>query len=171
MLGTHLLANCGEPEVILCSSDQVFFTTTSHHLWTAPLTVFGSASVERVGAGCAGSNGVPSLDYVNAPLLGSNAFALRLTSALPNAFVCSVIGTDRVRIPVSTGCIQEVGGTTATTTTISDAVGAASLPLAIPANAALVGVSLTAQTAVFDPAGAAVPGVAASNGVVLQVGR
>jgi ELWxxDGT repeat protein len=161
------------PQYVGLANGRVFFLAddgvTGQELWSMPLSMLGNASVEPLGRGCAGSAGVPELGS-NAPHLGQ---PLTFTLQHAPAVVPVVFAFASLRVPIAlpSGCVQQLSFGAVTALAISDLRGTATLALTVPNAPALVGASLIAQVAALDPFGTAIPGVAASNGLRVFVGR
>jgi hypothetical protein len=133
----------------------------------------------RYGAGCAGSNGTPTLDAApgSVPALGST-FVLQLGSLpLQPGFALLAFGLDVVRwnsalLPVLLDPLGLPGCKAWIAPSADVLVGhggaAASFAFAIPANPALTGLLVAAQAIVFDPAAAGGVG-SVTNGGILSV--
>lgn len=112
------------------------------------------ARTTTFGMGCAGSNGTPALDSAGAPSLGSN-FDLNATNIATSTNIAvfsqslstiAPIPLDAVGMP---GCTAYVAPTVLTS--ITGAGGSATLTMAIPATAALVGTVVNTQALSLDP--------------------
>lgn len=138
---------------------------------TSETWTFG-ATARTFGTGCAGSNGVPALDAVDAPRLGQNldltlanlnpaitvgVFALSLATIAPTPL-------DPIGMPGCTGYVAPdllLNGTAAG--------GTATLQLPLPGTQALIGTSIFAQGLSFDP-GINAAWLAASNAFAGVIG-
>lgn len=131
-----------------------------------------SAELDRVGTGCAGSNGVPDLDSASLPILGTTmtfsfanlplaagpmiAFA-GLVQEVTSLAVLGMPGCDAQLVPWdSTGLFQPGGATT--------------WPVSVPANAGLLGLSVYLQAAVYDR-GVNPMGGTVTNAVAARLGH
>lgn len=121
------------------------------------------------GTGKGGSNGVPVLAANSLPRVGNPAYSVTLTLARPNTNLGWFFGTSTATLPFD-------GGTLLVTPLdgiplVSSATGTASLPLAIPDDYALCGVSLYSQFWVIGDPGAAGFGFACSQGLQTRIGN
>jgi hypothetical protein len=108
------------------------------------------ATVQVVGAGCAGSQGPPVLTS-SAPYLGHPAFRLELSNAPPNASCLFGIATSAASQPLGGGCVLRLGSPAHTWFAVANAAGFAEGPrLPIPFDPALWGLALHAQSGVLD---------------------
>lgn len=111
------------------------------------------AGTSNVGAGCAGSTGVPLLRSDFVPYLGHAAFGVRLAS-LP-AQAPAVLGLDFQfgYQPLGGGCTLYLQNPACLLFAISDAGGVARVPLPVPKLAVFLGAHVFGQGAVLDPQG------------------
>lgn len=112
-----------------------------------------SRSLE-IGAGCAGSNGVPALTAASGPRLGQN-YTMTLANLNPTVPV-AVLALSLVAIPATPLAAIGMPGCTAYISpdvllTLSASGGVASNTTAIPSGASLIGISLLAQGLSLDP--------------------
>lgn len=143
--------------LVLGSSGPVTVTT----LTTQPAT--GTV----VGSACALVD-PPSLVALELPALGLADFALDLGTLAPGAPCMVWFG---VGGPGTIGpCAIATGPTLGSVFATTDAGGNALLPLPIPDDRSLLGFSLLAQGAVFDPARSPIGNVTLSAGLALAIG-
>ena len=122
---------------------------------------------EAFGAGCAGSNGTPTLSAPDAPRLGLDydLFLNHIQVGVPLAFFAFSLNAP-TPTPLAAigmpGCTAYVGLDVLQAG--AAAAGTATTQLPIPANVALMGASLFAQGLSFDP-GVNAAGLTASNGL------
>jgi ELWxxDGT repeat protein len=161
------------PQFLAVAGDRVFFLAddgvTGQELWSMPLGVLGNAALEAIGAGCAGSNGIPDLQGLAAPRIGG-ALDCGLQRVRPLAPVLLGLATDEAPSPWSGTCTLQLAGSVALLLATSDGLGNLRRTFAIPAAPALVGAKVVAQAGVLDPLGAG-GGLAFSNGLLAVVGR
>jgi hypothetical protein len=129
------------------------------------------ARADAVGAGCAGTSGVPFLDALTAPRLG-HSYSLLLSNLVPSAPLAIVaLGLATTTVPLAgigmPGCMAHVVPDVLAVQPA--AAGTATWSAAIPAQTALLGVTLVAQGLSFDAAANAL-GLTASNGVTGLLG-
>lgn len=149
----------------------------------ALLTAAATAQSQRfspLGAGCAGSNGVPTLSAANVPTLGQ-VFLLRLDQAPPLAPVLLYAGfSDQTStlgpLPIDLamiggpGCVWRNSAELQLGLSLCDASGHVNNPLAIPAGASWLGVEFFPQYLVIDrPANAL--GATVSNAARATIGQ
>ena len=138
-------------------------------LWRLDLNQVGAAAVQELGVGCPGSAGEPRLRSGDTPGLGTT-FEVRLSQARPNALAAWLIGWQIGAIPVGGGCTIYMQNLGTIATTLTDAAGASSFAITIPATVSLLGASLIEQVGVFDPLGVSPFGTATSAGIYWVVG-
>ena len=124
------------------------------------------------GAGCPGTGGlVPRLSGIGMPTIPSAGFGVQLSDAKAFAPALLLFSGGADTFDVGGGCALLLALPTASTLRFTDAFGADAFVFGVPALPALMGLDLYFQAAIFDPAGAFGPGVAAlSNGLRVQVG-
>jgi hypothetical protein len=126
------------------------------------------ATIQVVGAGCAGSQGQPVLTS-SEPYLGHPSFRLELLDAAANAACLFGIAWSGASVPLGGGCVLHLGSPAQTWFAVSNAAGFAQGPrFPIPHDPALWGLTLHAQAGVLD--NQAPLGFALSAGRVLVVG-
>lgn len=125
------------------------------------------------GAGCAGAAGVPRIDS-GAAALGNAGFALSVASAAPGA--PALLGVSLgASYPIGCGPLLDLAPGVlllpagAAGLAVTDAAGAASVALPLPAAPALVGTVVRAQWAVLDPSGSFAGAFALSRGRTLTL--
>lgn len=135
--------------------------------------VYGTRLVPRiteVGSGCAGAAGVPQLTTSGLPVVGRSRFSFDCTGGLPGSFAIVAVALTSADIPLPGGCRIRVdpGTIVYAPGAALSATGFASLPLPIPPDLGLMGVTLHAQGGVGD---ASMPlGIAFTGGLQLIVG-
>jgi hypothetical protein len=136
-------------------------------------TVTGQTSkVRRVGAGCAGSAGVPDLGASRTPFIGNRAFALEVASIPASAPVSllAALATSPAPRTLPNGCPLHLPPSPppfAAAGTRASVSGTAWLPLPIPEDLRLQGARLGLQGAVLD--GSAAGGYTVTNGLELML--
>lgn len=177
--GTHLLvdaepgASSASPTWIKTVGTQLFWSATTlmngSELWAAPLQSFGGAAVVDYGDPCQGTNGTPGIAGAGVPVIGSNGFTLQLDTAPPLAPAAALL--DLQPTAIALGTCSLLVAPMATVIVLADVQGRAALPLPIPHNPLLVGVSLYAQFLVAD-AGGGLLGIGSSTaGLRVLIGR
>lgn len=156
------------------STSSANATTGSTQTTAAVLQLFGehqNGLATNYGSGCSGLNGVPLCTTVGLPHLPNPGFRVRVRQAAGNAAAALVLGLSPASLPLpgAPGCTLlhglELGSHGVA---ITDAVGDASLLLALPGEPAFDGIQLRAQWAVLDQ-NANTLGVATSNAQVLTL--
>jgi hypothetical protein len=131
---------------------------------------------QNLGAGC-GLPTAPSLYATGSPdrgLLGNATLALRTTNnpaGVPCAFVLSTVTGVT---PVGGGCTVysgDLGSILGPITLVADASGSASLPIPVPASAALEGVAFDFQMVNLAATGALLGNFNLSNGLRVRIGN
>jgi Galactose oxidase, central domain len=124
-----------------------------------------------VGAGCAGSAGIPTLTADGPPILGNQEFRIRIDSANPNSSTLIglalkpwnvAIGSCTLFLDLSFPPILFAGR--------SNGAGTLHVALPIPFNPALRGFPLESQGFISDPNGAYLRVLAFTNGLRLKIG-
>jgi len=138
-------------------------------LYSVRLRDLGIAQRERLGAGCLGSAGRPTLDCSAFPHVGDGSFRFDLQHAPALAPVFLMLGTEH-GITSLGPCVVRTAGDIAVLGTNASFNGHAAWPQPIPALPSLIGVSLTAQAVVID-AGAPGPGFSVSDALLLVIGE
>jgi hypothetical protein len=128
-----------------------------HGTWRYGL--LAPASATRVGYPCRGSNGWPVLTG-NAPFVGSPAFVLDLLSARASAPCVFGLAAQPDNVLLQNGCLLYLKHPIVPLAATSDALGFASLKLAVPVDPTLGGGTLHAQAFILDPLGGALGFVA-----------
>lgn len=126
------------------------------------------ADAQPIGAGCAGSAGVPVLTS-DRPRLGRERFALELRSARPLSACVFAWSTNPQSLAVGGGCTLYLAEPMIPVPAISNGAGFANAHISIPPVAAWRGLTLYAQAVVADPQGP-VFGLAFSAGRRLVLG-
>jgi hypothetical protein len=121
-----------------------------------------------VGSGCAGSAGVPVLAG-SPPSLGESGVALELIDAAPAAPAAIGLSFASASVPLGGGCTLLLGPSAGARFLLTNATGNARQPLPVPEAPALRGLTVFAQGAVLDAAGA-FAGLAFTAGLQLVVG-
>lgn len=127
------------------------------------------AGAERYGNGCAYGS-APGLTAVGRPTPGTAAFSLAVATLAPNAPLFVAIGLQQASVPLGNGCTALVGTTLGVNFLVAAPSGQATLPIAIPNDLSLRGVSFTAQAAVVDPPRSLFAGVTISAGLLTTLG-
>ena len=115
------------------------------------------SSLTYSGTSCATSVGIPTVGIGGGnPVLGNANFAFTAGNALANFFVMFLLkgGTVSpfgITLPGAPACALIYVLPDVLLLSASDALGAASTPVPIPASNSLAGVTLAAQVAAFDP--------------------
>ncbi|MFO1076302.1 MAG: hypothetical protein U1E73_01090 [Planctomycetota bacterium] len=158
--GTRLLMDLApglsssDPSFVATSGGLAYFVADvpgATSLLAVPLVQFGAASSERIGEGCAGSEGIPRLGVSSPPRLGDARFELELASAPADAPALVALDTDAVVVPILDCRLRCAGGLGMTFVSTSDA-GSARWPLPLPLAPQFLGMRFCAQAAVADSA-------------------
>lgn len=142
---------------------------TGLELWRLDLSAVGAANVHVLGTGCPGSLGIPRITSGDTPTIGT-AFTVNLSQAMPNSIALWLVGSQIGATPVGGGCTLYFQSLDATFWTLTDASGAATVQLAIPNAATLIGLGLIQQAGVFDPLGASPFGTSTTAGLFWLIG-
>ena len=135
--------------------------------WQLGSLVHGSASTR--GVACTGSAGLPLLTSQD-PCLGNPGFTLDLLKARPSAACGFGFAAAPGNLALGGGCTLYLAAPIVTVPATTNGFGFANLPVPIPAQTALYGLSLSTQACVVDPQGAA-SGLAFSAGRTLWIGE
>lgn len=173
--GTYAIADLhpgtrsSSPSDFTAAGGLIYFAATDglhgRELWamTAP------ASASLYGSGCPGTLArTPGIHVAALPRLGST-FTVAFDQALANTFAIQVLGLGATNLPLGGGCTL-LANPDSTLTTLTGPTGTGQIHTAIPNSLPLVGLSLFAQFAVLDPAGAYSGLVAFSGGLQGIVG-
>ncbi len=154
-------------EMIWIGSRQV--GSYSHtQSWIYRPTVRGAAT--PYGQACAGSNGLPQLDAVGAPILGNQGFHLELSSVPAQTVTVVGLSPFRAKIPLPGGCELLAAPPWIEIMQSSSASGIARASVAIPAHSALRHVDVFAQSIALDTGGALFGLGVISGGLRLLIG-
>lgn len=160
------------------AGERLYFTggvegASGEELWVIPLGNLRAAFAVAYGdARCPGTGGrSPRISAFGLPRVGNASFALAVSDALPHAAAVAQLATGQVDLPLGSCRLLAAPLLFALPPIATDAAGSGRSSLPIPAGARFVGLRLTAQYAVVDPAGALFGGLALSGGLLLQVGQ
>lgn len=131
-------------------------------LFAMDLARIGGAVAATFSAACGATD--VRIDTVGAPTLGAFGFWLSLTAAPTDAPLVWVLGGSRQDVPIER-CTFHVGAPWLAISGATSAVGAAVLPVPVPADPRLLGLDLYVQAVVADGAGFTL-----SGGLQLLVG-
>jgi len=134
-----------------------------------PLGVVGNPALESLGIGCAGAAGLPELAAGTPRLGGQIGYQLRRARAFAPCLFGFSVG--RATTVLQGGCVLHLGGGAVAVLTGANGLGEAGYGLAVPNDPAFVGLGIAAQALVVDAAGTALPGLAASQGLLAVLGR
>jgi ELWxxDGT repeat protein len=146
------------PEQLTTVGSKVFFTAytpaTGVELYVMPLAATGAPLAENLGLGCPGAGGQrPRMEAAGQPTLGNAAFAVAARPCQPSAPCAFGLSASSVPFPLL-GCTLYLGLPLVTIGTSTNAAGAATLPLGVPSNPALLGGEIFFQCFVADAAAA-----------------
>lgn len=153
--------------------EHVYFSAsqgdTGWELFRAPLATFEGWVAEPFGVGCPGSSGLsPSLQASGSAALGET-LVVELAQAPPAASLVHYASFS-YGVWTYSGCELYIGAPLVLAGGATDGAGQSVLPLPIPTNPNLTGLSLWIQTLVADPGGS-VNGVASlTNGLEIVLG-
>lgn len=133
------------------------------------LAPHGALAAQAYGAGKAGSNGVPLLMGLGAPLLGGSS-GLRIEHGLAGATPVMLIGTAAASIPFDLGALLVAPGGPIIALPPFPASATLDLPFALPSDPLLCGVAAYFQSLHVDPAAAGFLHTAQSNGLEWTLG-
>lgn len=157
------------------AGDQVFFVgndgTTGEELFVLPLSLVEATGVEFFGSGCAGSNGVPAINYAGVPAIGNSAFAVEVSNAVAGLPVLLVAADSRTDTPFPGGCTLYPTAPVIAVSSNADGSGDGSIAVPVPTSVALIGAELFLQWLTVDPAGPFLNLAATSRGMRIQIGR
>lgn len=135
--------------------------------WTYAPTARGAAA--RIGFGCPGSVGVPTLDAVGPPILGNREFALQVAAVPASASVFVGLSARLVSTSIPPCTVYpELPFLDVLTATATGAT--AEIPLPIPWDASLSGRSYFAQGGALDPGGVLFGALSATPGLQIRIG-
>ncbi|MBL8901203.1 MAG: choice-of-anchor E domain-containing protein [Planctomycetes bacterium] len=111
------------------------------------------ASVLSYGTGCVGTGGLsPAIGASSLPVVGNAGFAVTLSQARPTSAAALHLGVGPDNVPLGGGCFLLVQGPLVFLPSVAtDASGAASTPVPIPADPSLYGQTVHGQYSVVDP--------------------
>jgi len=142
---------------------------------SVPSTTPSGVYNQFLGAGC--GMPAPSLYATGAPdraLLGNSTFALRSAGNVPQSACAFLLSTVPGSTPVVPGCTAwsgDVGSLLGPLVVLADGVGAAIMPLAVPALPAMEGQTFDFQMLNVAPGGVLFGAFNASNGLRIRVGN
>ena len=145
-----------------CSQPQAVHADTTVYGAT------GAATASMIGAGCAGTSGVPQLVPSGLPALGRASFGLDVVGAQPGSLVILPFAPMSADIPVPGGCRVRVDPSTVFVApyAVVAASGFVSVRIAVPAAPSLSGLVLYTQALIGE---AAPPRLVMSAGLRLMV--
>lgn len=160
------------PQFLGVADDRVFYLaddgTTGPEPGSLPIASILNPALEPLGVGCPGTAGLPELT-ASKPRLGTTlVYTVQHARDFAPCLFALAVGTARTVLP--SGCVLQVGSGAVVVFTAADGNGTAQQSLALPLDPALAGLRLGAQTLVLDPFGSALPGLAASQGLLAVLG-
>lgn len=160
------------PQFLGIADDRVFYLAddgiTGSEPGSLPIAAILNPALESFGVGCPGTAGLPELS-ASAPLLGTNLdYTLEHARPFAPCLFALAVGTSRSVLP--SGCVLHVGSGAVALFTAAAGNGVAQQTLPLPLDPTLAGLRIGAQTLVLDPAGNALPGLAASQGLLAVLG-
>ncbi|MEO0650324.1 MAG: hypothetical protein AAFZ65_06565 [Planctomycetota bacterium] len=145
------------PDALIRVGSRFFFAADDgafgRELHSIPVAATGGWIAEPFGEGCPGANGIPQLGFSGEARIGS-PFTLELTDAAPTSVAFLALGLSGRATDLGAGCTALVENPSFISGLPTDAVGALSLPFAIPAEPALIGLNVWSQLVIADPLGA-----------------
>ena len=146
---------------------------TGDELHGLPLALTGATLVEPYGRGCAGTGGrTPILTANGLPTIGNAGFGVGLADARGNSAALLFLGRGSWDVPLGGGCSSLVAAPYLhVAVAATDGAGAATLPIAVPADPLLAGAEVDLQFLVVDPAGALNGLASLTQGLLLVLGR
>ena len=136
--------------------------------WEYYPTVRGSAT--QVGAGCAGSNGVPTISASGPPIVGNRSFSIRLGSLRANAVAFLGVSAAAGNRTFGSCTVYPALPFLGVLQTTSNLAGIADLRFPIPSSTALSGVTVYLQGGALDPNGTLFGLAAMTKGLRIVVG-
>lgn len=155
---------------------QAFFTQNA---LTTPWYLGGGggtqASFSLYGAGCPGSNGVPTMRSNGLPTIGNGNFRVGVESCPAATIATLVFATAPGSVPIAGPCVLLIDPTQGFPALfgVTNAIGTRIEPLPIPNDLGFVGLQLFGQWGVIDAQGTplpGLPGLSASRGCRIVVG-
>ncbi len=159
----RLLGIAGDQAVLL-ATDDVY----GRELRGISLSAARAASVQRMQGGCAGAAGLPRLDVLAAPLLGTQGFGYRLAGAGGSVPVALLLGSELGRATLL-DCDVAPAGVVTSLMSFTNLAGSATVSLPIPNESTLLGLQLTGQGFALEQNVAR--GFSGSDAVFAVVGR
>jgi len=151
--------NGSDPDSFARAGLNLFFAAsdgvTGREPFVLPLAALGAPLLETFGVACPGTGGRrPKIGASGLPMIGAT-FTPTLADAFGPAPCALFLHTLRAALPLGGGCTLYLPPPIPVTfTTGTNAVGAASFPLPLPAVTGLIGLEVFFQWTAFDPAGA-----------------
>jgi ELWxxDGT repeat protein len=141
-------------------------------LWVIELGGANGAQAVAYGqSNCPGTGGnTPRISSHGLPQLGNAAFALDVADARPGSLAFAGVSFAPTSISLGQCRVLVAPTIVSLPAVLTDPVGFARTPLAIPAHPSYAGLQLFAQYAVLDPQGALLGGLALSGGLRLRLG-
>jgi hypothetical protein len=143
---------------------------TPRDTWEYAPTTRGSAT--QVGAGCAGSAGIPKISADGPPILGNVDFQIRISRARPDSPAFVGLAFKPAALPVG-GCTLYLDVSSSQPILVSgwsNGAGVLSIDVPIPVNVALRGFRIETQGFVRDPRGGFFRQLAFTPGLRLKIG-
>lgn len=160
------------PQFLGLAGDRVFYLaddgTTGPEPGSLPIAAILNPALESLGLGCPGTTGLPELT-ASAPRLGTNLdYTLQHARPFAPCLFALAVGTSRSALP--SGCVLHIGSGAVALFTATAGNGVAQQTLPVPMDPTFTGLVIGAQALVLDPAGNALPGLAASQGLLAVLG-
>lgn len=159
------------PQFLAVAGDRLYYLaddgTTGQELGSMPLAAIGSPALESYGVGCPGAAGLPELAAGTPRTGGPIDYRLRRARAFAPCLFTFAAGHAPTVLPG--GCVLHAGSGVVMFGA-TDGLGEAARSIVVPADPAFLGLLVAAQALVLDAAGTALPGLAASQGLVAVVG-
>ncbi len=149
---------------------RCYDSSGDQELWVMDVAQTGSPLAESYGVGCGAAGGpAPAIGARGSGVVGDPAFAVTLSGAGLNTPSALLFGVERAD-PAWDGCTLAVAPLLFGVPSVTDGSGAANLPLPVPNQPSLQGVTFTTQWATLDPAGGYLGAARLSDGLLVVVG-
>jgi ELWxxDGT repeat protein len=119
-----------------------------------PLSATGAFAATKLGAGCAGGNGTPSLSLASGSLGLGDAFALACENALPAAPIVWAFDQGYGDVPALGACEIQLPLPKVLAASVADGGGTSLLPALVPPTPSLVGAQVDLQAFALEAGGA-----------------
>jgi hypothetical protein len=156
------------PGILVEDPQYGYLRCNSGSTWSLPPAELATAA--PMGAGCAGTHGVPVLFGLGRPATVTGSLRLDLGRAPGGALAAVYASTAVAAVPLGGGCTLLLQNPLHFATLFATAGGFATVPVAVPNRPVLRGLEVHFQAAVVDAAGSLGGFASLTNGVTARLG-